>query len=92
MVELEDRKIQIRNLYLQGKGQREIARILGISQPAVRKHLVRKHLVKLSDRREFKVKVIGTDPKTDIAVIKINSNHLPVIRWGDSDKLKVGEQ
>jgi len=91
MVELEDRKIQIRNLYLQGKGQREIARILGISQPAVRKHLVRKHLVKLSDRREFKVKVIGTDPKTDIAVIKINSNHLPVIRWGDSDKLKVGE-
>lgn len=47
--------------------------------------------VKLSDRREFKVKVIGTDPKTDIAVIKINSNHLPVIKWGDSDKLKVGE-
>jgi serine protease Do len=47
--------------------------------------------VKLSDEREFKGKVIGTDPKTDIAVIKINSNHLPIINWGDSDKLKVGE-
>jgi serine protease Do len=47
--------------------------------------------VKLSDKREFKGKVIGTDPKTDIAVIKIDSNHLPVLKLGDSDKLKVGE-
>lgn len=47
--------------------------------------------VKLSDKREFKGKIIGTDPKTDLAVIKIDSNHLPVIRLGDSDKLKVGE-
>lgn len=47
--------------------------------------------VKLSDKREFKGKVIGSDPKTDIAVIKIDSNHLPVLKWGDSDKLKVGE-
>ncbi len=37
----EERRIQIRNLYLEGKGQREIARIIGISQPAVRKHLVK---------------------------------------------------
>lgn len=47
--------------------------------------------IKLSDRREFKGKVVGTDPKTDLAVIKIDSNHLPVLKWGDSDKLKVGE-
>lgn len=47
--------------------------------------------VRLSDKREFKGKVIGTDPKTDIAVIRIDSNHLPVIKWGDSDKLKAGE-
>jgi serine protease Do len=47
--------------------------------------------VKLSDKREFKGKVIGADPKTDLAVIKIDSNHLPVIKLGDSDKLKVGE-
>ena len=48
--------------------------------------------IKLSDGREFKGKVIGTDQKTDIAVIKINSDHLPVLRIGDSDRLKVGER
>jgi serine protease Do len=47
--------------------------------------------VKLSDEREFKGKVVGVDPKTDLAVIKIDSNHLPVIKLGDSDKLQVGE-
>src|SRR4030065_2270851 len=47
--------------------------------------------VKLSDEREFNGKVIGVDPKTDLAVIKIDSNHLPVIKVGDSDKLHVGE-
>jgi PAS domain S-box-containing protein len=40
---------------------------------------------------EFKGKVIGADPKTDLAVVKINSNHLPVLNMGDSDKLEVGE-
>ncbi len=47
--------------------------------------------VKLSDKREFKGRVIGTDPKTDLAVIKIDSNYLPVMKMGDSEKLKVGE-
>ena len=47
--------------------------------------------VKLSDKREFKGKVIGADSKTDLAVVKIASNHLPVIKLGDSGKLKVGE-
>lgn len=47
--------------------------------------------VRLSDKREFRGKVVGTDPKTDLAVIKIESNHLPVISLGDSEKLKVGE-
>lgn len=47
--------------------------------------------VMLSDNRKFKGKVIGTDPKTDIAVIKIDAGELPVIIWGDSDKLRVGE-
>jgi serine protease Do len=48
-------------------------------------------VVKLSDKREFKGKVIGTDAKTDLAVIKIDSNNLPVLKLGDSDDLKVGE-
>ena len=47
--------------------------------------------VVLSDKREFSGKVIGTDPKTDIAVIKIDAKNLPVIPWGDSAKLDVGE-
>lgn len=47
--------------------------------------------VTLSDKREFEGKVIGTDPKTDIAVIKIETNGLPSIKWGDSDTLRVGE-
>jgi len=47
--------------------------------------------VVLSDRREFKGRLIGTDPKTDIAVVKIDGNKLPTIPWGDSDQLKVGQ-
>lgn len=47
--------------------------------------------VSLSDKRDFKGKLIGSDPKTDIAVIKIDAKNLPTIPWGDSDKLKVGE-
>ena len=45
----------------------------------------------LSDKREFQGKVIGTDPKTDLAVIKIDSHNLPVIELGDSDILRAGE-
>lgn len=47
--------------------------------------------VKLADKREFKGKVIGTDPKTDIAVIKIDASNLPVLPIGDSDKQMVGD-
>jgi serine protease Do len=47
--------------------------------------------VTLFDKREFTGKVIGTDPKTDIAVIKIDATGLPALEWGDSDRLRVGE-
>lgn len=47
--------------------------------------------VLLPDKREFTGKVVGTDPKTDIAVVKINAKDLPTLPWGDSDKLEVGE-
>jgi serine protease Do len=47
--------------------------------------------VKLSDKREFKAKVIGSDKRTDVAVIKIEATGLPVVRIGDPEKLKVGE-
>ncbi|MBZ0155233.1 MAG: DegQ family serine endoprotease [Alphaproteobacteria bacterium] len=45
----------------------------------------------LYDRRAFRAKIIGADPKTDIAVIKIDAKDLPGIPWGDSDRLQVGE-
>jgi len=47
--------------------------------------------VTLPDKREFKGKIVGTDPKTDLAVIKIDASNLPYVRWGDSSKLQVGE-
>lgn len=45
----------------------------------------------LFDKRSFRAKIIGADPKTDLAVIKINAKDLPVVPWGDSDRLQVGE-
>ena len=47
--------------------------------------------VRLDDEREFKAKVIGTDPQSDIALIKIDGENLPVIPLGDSNRLEVGE-
>ena len=47
--------------------------------------------VTLNDKRTFKAKLIGTDPNTDIALIKIEAEKLPVIIFGNSDSLKVGE-
>ncbi len=47
--------------------------------------------VRLRDKRLFSAKVIGTDPKTDIAVLKIDEKGLPAIKFADSDKLQVGE-
>jgi serine protease Do len=47
--------------------------------------------VKLTDRREFRAKVLGSDPMTDVAVIKINASNLPVVRIGDDNALQVGD-
>jgi serine protease Do len=47
--------------------------------------------VKLSDRREFKAKVVGADRRTDVAVVKIDASGLPTVRLGDPSQLKVGE-
>jgi len=57
-------------------------------------HLVReadKVTVKLSDQREFEAEVRGTDPETDLAVLKIDAENLPMVELADSDKLEVGE-
>ena len=48
-------------------------------------------IVRLEDRRELKAEIIGTDARSDIALLKINADNLPVARIGKSDSLKVGE-
>ena len=48
-------------------------------------------IVKLTDRREFTAKVLGSDPKTDVAVIKIDAKNLPTVPLGRASDLKVGE-
>ena len=47
--------------------------------------------VKLNDGREFQGRIIGTDPSTDLALVKIEGDDFPTIPVGDSDKLKIGE-
>ena len=47
--------------------------------------------VKLNDKREFKAKVIGSDRRTDVALIKIDATGLPSVRFGDPTRLRVGE-
>jgi Do/DeqQ family serine protease len=47
--------------------------------------------VDLADKREFTAKVVGTDAKTDVAVLKIDANNLPTLKLGDSTSLQVGD-
>ena len=47
--------------------------------------------VVLGDQRKFEAKLIGTDPKTDLAIVKIEASDLPFLSWGDSSTLEVGE-
>ncbi len=48
-------------------------------------------VVKLTDRREFKAKVVGSDKPTDVAVLKIDAKDLPTVRIGNSQRARVGE-
>ncbi|MDO9220768.1 MAG: DegQ family serine endoprotease [Thiobacillus sp.] len=48
-------------------------------------------VVKLIDKRKFTAKVIGTDARTDVAVLKITANNLPAVKLGNPDALRVGE-
>jgi serine protease Do len=48
-------------------------------------------LVTLTDKREFKARLVGADKRTDVAVVKIEANGLPAVKIGDVNRLKVGE-
>ena len=47
--------------------------------------------VRLTDKREFRAKVVGTDPQTDVAVLKIEASNLPTVRLGEPSRVRVGE-
>src|SRR5687768_15266286 len=47
--------------------------------------------VSLGDRREVEAQIVGVDPATDLALLKVAANNLPTVPWGDSSKLKVAE-
>lgn len=48
-------------------------------------------LVTLTDKREYKARIVGSDKRTDVAVVKIDATGLPAVRIGDSGRLRVGE-
>lgn len=48
-------------------------------------------IVTLTDKRELKAKIIGADPRSDVAVVKVEASGLPVVKLGDSGRAKVGE-
>ncbi|MEY8875379.1 MAG: Do family serine endopeptidase [Leptothrix sp. (in: b-proteobacteria)] len=48
-------------------------------------------IVRLTDKREFKARVVGADKRTDVAVLKLEATGLPTVKLGDVDRLKVGE-
>ncbi|VAX01028.1 HtrA protease/chaperone protein [hydrothermal vent metagenome] len=48
-------------------------------------------IVRLTDRREFKAEVIGSDPRSDVALLKVDATGLPTVKMADADNLKVGE-
>ncbi|AVS77250.1 serine peptidase [Paracidovorax avenae] len=48
-------------------------------------------LVTLTDKREFKAKIVGSDKRTDVAVVKIDATGLPAVKVGDMNRLRVGE-
>ena len=47
--------------------------------------------VVLADRREFKARILGTEKKTDLALLRVDGQDLPFVPWGDSSKVRVGE-
>ncbi|MGB9856859.1 MAG: S1C family serine protease [Dictyoglomaceae bacterium] len=54
-------------------------------------HQANKLIITLADRRQFIAEVVGEDPQTDLAVLRIPGRDLPMLEFGDSDKLKVGQ-
>mgnify|MGYP000273377881 FL=1 len=48
-------------------------------------------IVRLNDRREYVATIVGTDPRSDVAVLKLDADDLPVVKIADSDAVKRGQ-
>jgi serine protease Do len=80
--------------YQQGQGSGVIVRYNQESYVLTNNHVVKgaeKIRVEMTDGRSFEATVLGTDPKTDIAVLRPNIDDLPAVPLGDSDQVRVGE-
>ncbi len=91
----------LRDLFNQRRGQERKAQSMGsgfiISQDGyilTNNHVVgtaKQITVRLNDRREFEAEIIGLDPRSDLALLKIDESGLPMVHFGEPDNLKVGE-
>jgi serine protease Do len=85
--------------FFQGNGPQNISGGSGVIMSkdgyiVTNNHVVEKATdieVLLNDNRTYKAKVIGTDPNTDLAVIKIDADNLPIVPFGNSEKMQIGE-
>ncbi|MDB5940978.1 MAG: DegQ family serine endoprotease [Ramlibacter sp.] len=85
-------RVMPRNVPVRGQGSGFIVSADGVI--LTNAHVVKdasEVTVKLTDRREYRAKVLGADPKTDVAVLKIEAKNLPVVALGNVKDLRVGE-
>jgi serine protease Do len=88
----QGRQLRPRELPTRGQGSGFIVSADGII--LTNAHVVKgakEVTVKLTDRRELRAKVLGADPRTDVAVLKVEARNLPVVTLGKTSELKVGE-